>query len=135
MKNKIKLGLATAAIALLATGCSQKYSNMHTINPSFANNAAEYKILERVTGTAECQTFLWFEVGESNCSHGLFSVLTGGSDGKPVPVEQKAMTRAVDAIPNADALLAPRFSYEEHSIPFIMEKKRITVSGKAIEFQ
>lgn len=132
MLNKV-MKLAGLTSAVLLTACATNYSTMHRVEPSLQNSNAEYKVLERVTGTAECQKILIFEVGESDCGGSMISTLLGS--GETAPVEQKAMTRAVDSIPKADAMLAPRFTYVEESIPFIMVKRKVSVTGKAVEFK
>lgn len=132
MFNKV-LKLAGLSTAVLLTACASNYSTMHQVQPSLQNNSAEYNVLERVTGTAECQKILIFEVGESDCGGGMLAAIFGS--GETAPVEQKAMTRAVDSIPKADAMLAPRFTYVEENIPLIMVKRKVSVTGKAVEFK
>ncbi|MBD2857748.1 hypothetical protein IB286_01930 [Spongiibacter sp. KMU-158] len=131
---KAKFSLAVAAAALLVSGCASQYSRMDTLSaPAVGAGEADFRILARTEGSAECQKILFFEVGESPCGGGIMSMLTGGAN-QVTPVEQKAMTRAIDSIPTADAMLAPRYSIEQTSFPLLFTKKRVTVSGKAVEY-
>ncbi len=129
-----KLTLAAAAAVIALSGCASSYSRMDIQNaPQVGAGNADFQILSRTSGSAECQKILFFEVGESPCGGSVISAVTGGAN-QITPVEQKAMTRAIDSVPNADAMLAPRYSIEETGFPLLFKKKRVTVSGKAVEF-
>ena len=130
--KSIKVIALAAAAAVTFSGCATKMSTIAQVHPSLSNTNTKYKILTKTEGTAECMQIFFIEVGETACGGGILSMLFKPNE--PLPVEIEAMTRAVDSIPDADAMLAPRFTVESKQFFLFFQKKRVTVKGKAIEF-
>ena len=133
MKKQIKM-LASATLLIAFSGCSMKSSHMAIINPTLSNTNVKYDILESTSGSAGCiAIFSFFEIGEtSGCAFPFAKALFGIETDN---IESVAMSKAIDGIPKADAMLAPRFTATGFTIPIIYNKKTITVKGKAIEFK
>jgi len=131
----MKKTLAVVAVALLGfSGCSMRTSSMSNINPNLSNSKIKYEIVGKAEGTASCVSILSiFEVGDaSGCAFPIINTLFGNSYGA---IEEVAMTRAIDSIPNADSMLAPRFTMSGFTFPLLFSKKTVTVRGKAVEFK
>jgi hypothetical protein len=120
--------LASAMIG--TTGCVS-YSNRMpqggvALEP--LKTTATYDIVGDATGTAKGEWLFGFmRVGGEDKSGQMGNGLVTSS------VEGAAMYNAIESVPTADALLAPRFS-STHSNYFFYRSKTVTVKGKAIRY-
>lgn len=159
--NLLKLA-APAAIALsLFTGCSttSKVTAIPIMDVTTKLARADYVVLGTATGQAcaEENCFLGSCTKKASTpGDELLSFEGGRSKGPGIPpflafilgtppeegpsrseiAESIAMYKAIDSVPNADAMLSPRFESEttEDGFPFITQntKSCVTVKGKAI---
>lgn len=88
--------------------------------------SSEYAILGNVTGVATAESYLGIFGAFENCNIPLICA--------PNP-EKTAYYNAVQSVPEADALIAPRSKTESFTIPLIYSKKTVTITGKAIQLK
>lgn len=121
--------LALVAVPVLLTGCVFQGGSLSQIGIEPISveplKSSEYSVLGNVTGEASRESFLIF---------GMFE----GCSVKPFCADDPAETayfNAVQSVPQADALIAPRSKINRFSIPGIYSKTTVTISGKAIQLK
>ncbi|MFH0755720.1 MAG: DUF6567 family protein [Bacteroidota bacterium] len=130
IKNYLKILLLCSAVTGLSS-CSvslplkQNQSNEISINNTSqieALNREEYNVLRTTTGSASTSRFyiLFFPLGKYKTNVELY---------------ENAYYKAVDNLPNADALILPRQEIKRFIIPLILfnySNREVTVSGVGI---
>lgn len=92
---------------------------------------ATYDIIGDATGTATGGTLFWFINVGGEKKYGKLQ--TGSFGAPPSPVEQAAMYNAIESVPTADSIMAPRFS-KKVSNYVVYKEETVTVKGKAIRY-
>ena len=128
--KKLCFAVAMAAGMIGLTGCV-----------SLANRAPQGDVALEALKTTATYDVIGDAVGTSSGGvlFGIFNV--GGEDktgqlGYSIllnPTARAAMYNAIESVPTADALLAPRFSITSENY-FIYRKETVTVKGKAIRY-
>lgn len=126
----------TSALALVMTGCTSRANGVQGTRLDALGfeglKRGEYRILDKAQGDA-CGTYvgLWpipiFFTSTPSESGDVFGAGLGGW------VNDAALYRAIAAVPNADAILAPRFTSESNQVGIWYRKTCVTVRGKAVE--
>lgn len=127
-KSCFMMVLASAMIG--TTGCVSSFNRMPQGSVALAplTTTATYDIVGDATGTAKGGWLFGFipVVGEDKYGQMGNTLVTSS-------VEREAMYNAIESVPTADALLAPRFS-STHSNYLVYRSKTVTVKGKAIRY-
>jgi len=130
MKSLLPITLA-ALTALSFTGCISYNNQVPTGNIPLKpiETTATYDVLGDAKGTAT-GSFLFgcIKLGDQykSGSIGSFGMLAD-------PVQQAAIYDAIESVPTADALIAPRFTSTTTSY-VVYSEKTVTVKGKAIRY-
>lgn len=166
--TNLKLIMASALVLLAAAACgTSKVATIPGMDMTTKLKRSDYVVLGTATGQACAEENCFFGsctkkasvAGEElldgrSESESLRSVRTAGVDLGPLaflfgapagPGEGKniaksiAMYKAIESIPDADAMLSPRFEVEttEDTFPFITRnvKSCVTVKGKAVHIK
>ncbi|HPB12181.1 MAG TPA: hypothetical protein PLU38_01965 [Kiritimatiellia bacterium] len=116
--------------ALLLGGCAS-FSNkiaQQDIPLEMLRTTATYDIIGEATGTATGgKLFGFISIGGEEKYGQLGNMILVS------PVEKAAVYNAIESVPTADALLAPRFS-SKRSNYLIYSEESVTVKGKAIRY-
>ena len=98
-----------------------------TLAPLATNSS--YEIIGQAEGTASgSYLFGFIPVGVERKSGSI-----AGSWAYMTPVERAAVYNAIDSVPDADALIAPRFAAVSKNY-LIYSEETVTVKGKAIRY-
>ena len=123
--------VATAAMmVLLGSGCVSYYSKAPVTSAPLADmeTTATYDVIGDASATAKGATLFGFiPIGGENKYGQLGSVFS------PNPVLRAAMYKAIEAVPEADSLLAPRYHIKTSNY-IIYSEQTVTVKGKAIRY-
>jgi hypothetical protein len=159
--NIIKLAAPAAIILALFSGCTltSKVASIPIMDVTTKLRRADYVVLGTATGQAcaEENCFLGSCTKKAGAPGDELLSVDGGSTGRRASnplidfllgtppeagpsrsqiAEQIAMFKAIESVPNADAILSPRFESEttEEGFPGITHnvKSCVTVKGKAI---
>lgn len=149
--NILKMVLLTAAAFPLIAGCSLKHASLPgTMTPQEvelqALTRSEYEILETAGGEGCASSVLLFftftepETAEGSIvyarSTGRFKgIIPGILPDTEKTARQIATYKAIEGIPGADALLAPRYRDSRTYFPLLYNKVCSTVKGKAIRIK
>ena len=123
--------MAMLAAALSgATGCVSCFNRAPKTEVALEplKTTATYDVIGEATGTASGgKLFGFIHVGGEDKYGQLGGTFTVS------PVEKAAMYNAIESVPTADALLAPRFE-AKHANYFFYSSETVTVKGKAIRY-
>jgi len=117
-------------IAAMA-GCSASSAQIPEarVGLSPLSTTASYEIIGDAVGTSSGgRLFFFIPVGTENKTG-----LIGSGVGTLNPVQSAAVYNAIESVPTADALLAPRFSAVSKNY-LIYSEQTVTVKGKAIRY-
>lgn len=128
--KKACLSLGAVCILLGMTGC---VSYMNSAPYGFVpleemKTTATYDVIGEATGTATGgKLFGFISVGGENKSGQLAGTLQVN------PVVRAAIYNAIESVPTADALLAPRYTTKVSNY-IVYKEETVTVKGKAIRY-
>ena len=129
MKNVI-VGMVAVGMLVGLTGCMTYSNRIATTAVPLGEVAttATYDIIGDAVGTSSAGTFLGiFRIGDENKIGQLGGMMILN------PVESAAVYNAIESVPTADALIAPRWS-KNYGNYLIYTSERVTVKGKAIRY-
>ncbi len=128
--DRVMLGIAMMAGVGCFTGCSS-FSNRITqrdVGLDLLRTTATYDIIGDATGTATGgKLFGFISIGGENKYGQLGNMMLVS------PVEKAAVYNAIESVPTADALMAPRF-VSKRSNYIVYSEESVTVKGKAIRY-
>ena len=131
--KKMVVGLVAVGVVMGLTGCMTRSNRIAAVTPpaiplGAVETTATYDIIGEAVGTSSGGKLLGiFRVGGENKvgQIGGFMLLN--------PVEAAAVYNAIESVPTADALIAPRWSKTVENY-LIYSSERVTVKGKAIRY-
>lgn len=126
--KKLWFAVVLASAMIGATGCVSSYNRLSQgcVGLEPLKTTATYDIIGDATGTATGgKLFGFIHVGGED-KYGQL-----GNTFLVSPVEKAAMYNAIESVPTADSLLAPRF-VSKHSNYLVYSSDTVTVKGKAI---
>ena len=127
---RLMMGATIAGGLGFVTGCSS-FSNsiaQKDIGLDCLRTTATYDIIGDATGTATGgKLFGFISIGGED-KYGQMGNMILVS-----PVERAAVYNAIESVPTADALMAPRFS-SKRSYYIVYSEESVTVKGKAIRY-
>jgi len=98
-------------------------------------SCAKYEIIGDATGTASGSTLLMlFNIGGDNSTGSVVTSSAVPRIGVVDPVNASAIYHAIESVPGADAIMAPRYTVAQNGIPFIFSARTVTVKGKAVKY-
>lgn len=134
--NKNVSVISIALGAILLSGCSSKEAISPTAYAEVSTKqCAKYEILGNTEATVTDKKVLGIiDVdGEDDNSGSLEDTSVAWFDSAD-EAKQQALYKAIENVPEADALLAPRYHIEEDKVPLFYSKRKVTVRGKAIKY-
>jgi len=156
MRNTV-LAVSLLAVVGLVAGCSSMANSVPGVGvPLWIDTPDSFEIIGRVQGTSTGgYLFGFIPIGVENKTGAIASAPSGGgqppggilrsifpfnliiaaasSPGGYDPVARAAVYNAIESVPNADALLAPRWNSLKKNY-IIYSEKTVTVKGKAVRF-
>jgi len=127
-KSCFMMVLASAMIG--TTGCVSSFNRMPQGSVALEplKTTATYDVIGDATGTATGgKLFGFIRVGGEDKYGQLGNIFLVS------PVEKAAAYNAIESVPTADALLAPRFE-SKHANYLVYSSETVTVKGKAIRY-
>jgi len=118
-------------VILAAAGCASMQNSVQRIQPPLGEleTTATYDILGDTKGSAHGSFLLWFIPLEMDSKIGIAGYESMGYS----PVQKAAMYNAIEAVPGADAIIAPRWRFYRKNYLVYCEET-VTVKGKAIRY-
>ena len=117
---------------VLVGGCSTNSSVIPVATPNLGeiSTSATYDILGPAVGTSTG----WYLLGFITLSHddSVGSIGLGLGQNILNPVQKAALYKAIESVPGADAIIAPRW-HRKTTNYFIVTSDEVTVKGKAIQ--
>lgn len=116
--------MKTKAIMLLTclvllTGCTSMQTKIPQVAFSpVSNHSIDYEVIGNTEGTACKTSFALYPI----------PIFWGGGDAM-----QEANYKAVEAVPNADAIISPRIKEEIYRVGIWYKRKCVVIKGKAIK--
>jgi len=130
------LGLAVVCAMMGLTGCIS-YTNKAPsgyVPLAELKTTATYDVIGDAIGTSTGATLFGFiRVGGENKSGTVGGMLPLNPMEKMNPVENAAVYNAIESVPTADSLLAPRYSHKVSDY-VIYKEETVTVKAKAIRY-
>lgn len=135
MNYKDRAMLITTILAVgLSTGCSSLHNSMEDKAPSLLlRSEATFDILGPVEASAEgAYLFRVFGLGIENKTGCIGS---GLAPSFYTPVQKVAVYNAIESMPEADAIIAPRWEItRKNKYLFFYVEEKVTLKAKAIRF-
>jgi len=129
--KKLCFNMAAAFLMIGLAGCSTYQINripMTSVPLAEMTTTATYDVLGPAIGTSSRgMLFGFIALGGENKSGQLAGMMFMN------PVEAAAVYNAIESVPTADALIAPRWE-KTTSNYFIYTEEKVTVKGKAIRY-
>jgi len=122
--------LATVGLGMMMTGCISYGNRAPSAGVPLEDlkTTATYDVIGDATGTSTgAVLFGIIPIGGENKSGQLGSMILVN------PVEKAAVYNAIESVPTADALLAPRFNTKVSNY-IVYKEQTVTVKGKAIRY-
>lgn len=135
MNSRSIVMLITAIAAVgLSTGCSSLHNSVPETNPSLLlRSAATFDVLGPVEATAEgAYLFRFIGLGIENKTGCIGS---GLAPAFYTPVQKVAVYNAIESMPEADAIIAPRWEItHKNKYLFFYVEETVTLKAKAIRY-
>jgi len=133
LRNKVSL-LVLAGLVVLSTGCTTMIARVPGAGVPLAEvkTTATYDVLGPVKGSATGATLFGFIPIGSGGDTKIGSIAAGFQRPMP-PVEGAAVYNAIESLPGADAIIAPRWHVTVNNY-LIYQEKTVTVNAKAIRY-